>query len=139
MTQRQPLRLAHVSLSTPDLACAIRFYCDVLGAEIAHEFRNDKGELYGAFLHVGEGTFIELFNDPAVSGAEASRFRHLCFEVTDIEAMAEHLRHLNYVLNIRRGRTDGILQFLIEDADGNKIEFQQHDERSTLRPFLPKR
>jgi catechol 2,3-dioxygenase-like lactoylglutathione lyase family enzyme len=130
------LRLAHVSLGTADLARAVRFYCDVLGAEVAHEFRNDKGERYGVFLHVGEGTFIEMFIDAVAAGSLSSRFRHLCFEVADVEATAEQLTSIGYLPNVRRGRTDGILQFFIEDPDGNRIEFQQHDERSVLHPFL---
>jgi catechol 2,3-dioxygenase-like lactoylglutathione lyase family enzyme len=132
----QAIRLAHASFGTRDLNRAIRFYQDVLGGEIAHEFRNGAGELYGAFLHMGEGTFIELFRDANVQSGGSSAFRHVCYEVTDLAAMASHLRQLGLDPAIRRGRTDGILQFFIEDADGNTIEFQQQDEQSALHRFL---
>lgn len=132
----QRLRLTHASFGTADLDRAIEFYQDVLGGEVAHEFRNDTGERYGVFLHLGESTFIELFRDVNVATARTCTFRHVCFDVSDIEALADHLRKHGFSPIIRRGRTDGILQLFIEDADGNKIEFQEHDEHSALRRFL---
>ena len=130
------VRLSHVSLSTPDLARAVTFYQDVFGSDVAHEFRNDRGERYGVFLHVGAQTFLELFNDAASSEARTSRFRHFCFEVEDIAAAAERLRGLGYDVDVKRGRTDRILQCFINDPDGNMIELQQHDEQSELRDFI---
>jgi glyoxylase I family protein len=132
------LRLHHVSLSTPDLQSALAFYRDLLGGEVAHEFRNEAGELYGAFVHCGHGTFVELFQDAVAVSSQPSRFRHLSFEVEDIEAAAARLRSKGYTPGIRRGRTDQVLQLFIDDADGNKVELQQHDEQSALKQYLTK-
>lgn len=128
-------RLSHVCLSARDPARTIAFYQDVLGCAVAHEFRNDAGELYGAMLHCGDGTFIELFRD-AVATTSGGPFRHLCFEVVDIEAAASQLRVSGFECNVRRGRTDRVLQFFIHDPDGTMIEFHEHDAESALRPWV---
>jgi catechol 2,3-dioxygenase-like lactoylglutathione lyase family enzyme len=139
------LRLGHLSLGTPDLPRAVAFYTEVLGLEVAHEFRNDKGERYGVFIHAGSGSFIELFNDDraaddhAADHAVVGRFRHFCLEVADIHGAAERLARLGHSTPIRRGRTDGILQLFLHDPDGNMIELQEHDEQSALHRFVPPR
>jgi glyoxylase I family protein len=129
------LRLHHVSLSTPDLPRALAFYRDHLGGQLAHEFRTDAGELYGVFLHHGDGTFIELFHQDNAGAGDPSRFRHLAFEVEDIEAAAASLRSRGYAPTVRRGRTDKVLQLFIDDPDGNRVELQQHDEQSALTRY----
>ena len=129
-------RLSHISLSTRDLAATERFYVDVMGFEIAHEFRNAAGERYGFFLHAGGGTFIEFFQKPDAGGNDGL-FRHLCFETDDIETFASRVRsHGIADFTIRRGRTDKILQFMFSDPDGTQIEIQQHDAESVLTPFV---
>ena len=135
MTGGQLKRLGHVSLATNRLEEMITFYQGVLGAQVAHDFRNAEGVRYGAFLTTGCGSFIELFNssDEPIPG---NRFRHLCLEVENIEALARHLQTHGYSAKIKRGKTDRILQFFITAPDGTMIEFQQHDEQSTLAPFL---
>jgi lactoylglutathione lyase len=132
-------RLSHASLSARDLVRTERFYVDVLGCEVAHEFRNDAGERYGMFLSAGDGTFLEFFLKPDAP-REEGLFRHLCFEVDDIEAFARHLAERGFTdINVTRGRTDRILQCFIFDPDGTKIEIQQHDEQSALAPFVKPR
>jgi lactoylglutathione lyase len=124
-------RLSHACLGSTDLPRTIAFYRELLGCEVAHEFRSDRGELYGVFLSCRNGTFMEFFNEqkPMPPGG---LFRHLCFEVDDLEAMAAAARRAGHVPEIKRGRTDRILQFFIHDPDGNMIEFQQHDAESVL-------
>ncbi len=129
-------RLSHVSLSTRDLAATERFYVDVMGFEVAHEFRNVAGERYGFFLHAGGGTFLEFFQKPDASHNDGL-FRHICFETDDIEAFAARVRLHGIVdFTIRRGRTDEILQFFFHDPDGTQVEIQQHDDESVLKPFI---
>lgn len=128
-------RLSHASFGSADLPRTIAFYRSLLGCEVAHEFKNETGEVYGVFLHCGDGTFLEFFND-RVSPAPGGSFRHICFEVGDLEALAARFRDAGYQPEIRRGRTDRIRQFFVHDPDGVMIEFHQHDGELVLLPFL---
>jgi len=127
-------KLSHASFGSTDLPRTIDFYVSKLGCRVAHEFKNPQGETYGVFLACGEGTFVEFFNEKSPPQA-GGLFRHICFEVDDIEASAAHCRSLGFEVEVRRGRTDRILQFFIHDPDGIMIEFQQHDEQSALLKF----
>jgi len=130
-------QLSHVCLGSTDLARTVGFYGDLLGCRVVHEFRNAAGDLYGLFLLVRNGTFLEFFLEREPKG-KGGLYRHLCFEVESIEAMAERMRKAGYAAEIRRGRTDRVLQFFIEDPDGNTVEFQEHDPQSVLYPYVAK-
>ena len=129
-------RLSHACLGSTNLPRTIAFYRELVGCEVAHEFRNAAGELYGVFLSCRNGTFLEFFNEqqPKPPGG---LFRHLCFEVDNVEDMAAVARRHGLTAEIKRGRTDHILQFFVHDPDGNMVEFQQHDRQSVLYPLLP--
>ncbi len=130
-------RLSHICLSTRNLAATERFYVDVMGFKVVHQFHNAAGERYGFFLHAGGGTFIEFFQKPD-AGTQEALFRHLCFEVDDIEAFIAHARTHGFGdVALKRGRTDHILQCFITDPDGIPVEIQQHDEQSVLAPYIP--
>ena len=128
-------KLSHASFGSTDLPRTIAFYVTKLGCRVAHEFKNAEGETYGVFLASGEGTFVEFFNDKSPK-PNGGLFRHICFEVDDIEAAAALCRDHGFDVEIRRGRTDKVLQFFIHDPDGIMIEFQQHDEQSVLLKFV---
>jgi catechol 2,3-dioxygenase-like lactoylglutathione lyase family enzyme len=128
-------QLSHVCLGSTDLRRTLNFYRDLLGFRVAHEFRNDAGELYGVFLSCNHATFLEFFNERE-SKKPSGLYRHLCFEVESIEGMADKLRAAGYTIDVRRGRTDRVLQFFVQDPDGNTVEFQQHDEQSVLYPYV---
>lgn len=123
----RPTRLSHVCLSATDLGSIENFYCRVLGCQIIHEFKNDKGERYGLFLLVNNSTFLEFFQVDYVEPA-SSVFRHLCLEVDDVREWSRQLDRKGYRTEVERGRTDGVLQCWIKDPEGNVIEFHQYDE-----------
>ena len=88
-------RLSHASFGSTDLPRTVAFYHSLLDCDVAHEFKNAAGEVYGVFLDCGNGTFLEFFNEqtPRPSGG---LFRHICFEVDDLEAVASRrLRRRN--------------------------------------------
>ncbi len=129
-------RLSHVSISSDDLDRAELFYKGILGLKIVHNFINDKGERYGFFLLSGCGTFIEIFRSQNAITRQG-RLRHICFEVADIEKCSVELRSNGiYDFDIKRGRTDRVLQLFIDGPDGVQIEFQQHDELSLLFEYV---
>jgi len=53
--------------------------------------------------------------------------------------MADIARRHGLQAEVRRGRTDRILQFFVNDPDGNMVEFQQHDRESVLYPLISER
>jgi lactoylglutathione lyase len=128
-------RLSHASFGSTDLPKTIEFYRTMLGCTIAHEFKNESGELYGVFLSCRNGTFLEFFTEQVPRPA-GGLFRHICFEVEDIEIAAQRFRAAGHNLEVRRGRTDRILQFFVMDPDGLVIELQQHDAESILLPYV---
>ena len=130
-------RLSHICLSTRNLAATERFYVDVMGFKVVHQFHNAAGERYGFFLHAGGGTFIEFFQKPD-AGTQEALFRHLCFEVDDIEAFIAHARACGFGdVALKRGRTDHVLQFSFMGPDGIEVEIHQHDGQSALKSYLP--
>jgi lactoylglutathione lyase len=128
-------RLSHASFGSTDLPRTIAFYRSMLGCEVAHEFKNAAGDLYGVFIDCRNGTFLEFFNEQSPK-APGGLFRHICFEVDDLEALAARFRAASYDVEIKRGRTDRILQFFIHDPEGITSEFQQHDAESVLLPYV---
>jgi catechol 2,3-dioxygenase-like lactoylglutathione lyase family enzyme len=128
-------RLAHICLGAVDLPKTIDFYCRLLGCRIVHEFRNPRGELYGVFLLVNNGTFLEFFQETAPK-PPGGAFRHLCFEVEDINQAGESLRQAGFEVKIDRGKTDGALQCWVKDPDGNQVEFHQYDQKSVQYKHL---
>lgn len=128
-------QLSHASFDSSDLSRTITFYRAMLDCEVAHEFKNAAGEVYGVFLDCGNGTFLEFFNQQRRQ-PPGGLFRHICFEVEDLESVAARFRAAGHPIEIRRGRTDGILQFFAHDPDGNMLEFQEHDVQSVLLPYV---
>lgn len=128
-------KLGHVCLGTSKLETMVDFYSNVFGFPVIHRFKTAGGECYGVFLCVGNGTFLEFFNDDKPDLAQG-RFRHLCFEVENIKGWAAGLIEKGYMTEIRRGKTDGVLQCWIDDPDGNRIEFHEYDENAVQYPYL---
>jgi catechol 2,3-dioxygenase-like lactoylglutathione lyase family enzyme len=128
-------RLSHASFGSTDLPRTVAFYRSLLDCEVVHEFKDGTGEVYGVFLDCHNGTFMEFFNEK-VSRPQGGLFRHICFEVHDLNVAAERFRNAGYNIEIKRGRTDHILQFFVHDPDGTMIEFQQHDAQSVLLPYV---
>ena len=128
-------RLSHACLGSTSIPRTVDFYGKLLGCKVVHEFRNAANEVYGVFLECGNGTFLEFFNEQAPK-PPGGLFRHICFEVEDINRMADIARSHGFAPELRRGRTDRILQFFIHDPDGTVIEFHQHDPESVLYPLV---
>jgi len=123
-------KLSHVSIFTNDFDKVYKFYIDILELKIAHKFINENNEIYGLFLSVGNGTFLEFFKKK--SDIKNNFINHFCFEVKDIYKTKKKLeKHMN--INIVRGKSDKILQFKIKDYENNIIEFHQYDKMTKLK------
>jgi len=123
-------QLAHACIFSSDLAATQAFYCGALGLEKTFDFIKD-GELYGFYLALGNGTFLEVFaEEPAGS---LSRIRHLCFEVDDIDASIAQLDKQGVKHTEKKLGGDHTWQTWIKDPDGIDIEFHQYTDKSSQR------
>ncbi len=122
------VRLSHVCLNSSDLLRTESFYCGILQFKKVHEFINAAGERYGFILAAGNGTFVEFFRaPPSAAGMEGDRtFRHFCFQVGDIEAVAGEFRRHGFDVSVTIGRTDRVPQFWVHDPDGTAVEFHEY-------------
>jgi len=128
--------LAHVCFTTGDLEASIAFYCGTLGFAPAFDFLNERGERYGAYLHVGGRTFLELFRGEVGDPAERPSYRHLCLEVDDMEAAVASLRAKGAEVTAPKLGSDRSWQAWLAEPDGNRIELHAYTSESRQRPFL---
>ncbi len=132
-------RLAHLCLYTNDLERLVAFYRDGLGLPVKFRFAAADGAVFGAYVEVGDSTFIEFFDqhlaakqwggntDPLVAG---SRYGHLCLEVTGLAEFRETLLARGVSVGEIRGGLDSSLQAWLADPDGNRIELMEYTHRS---------
>jgi catechol 2,3-dioxygenase-like lactoylglutathione lyase family enzyme len=123
-------QLAHACILVSDLSVAQSFYCNLLGLKKTFDFIKD-GELYGFYVELGNGTFLEIFAEPAED--HPSRIRHLCFEVDDIDEAVKHLGQHSVEHTEKRLGGDQTWQIWIKGPDGIDIEFHQYTEKSSQR------
>jgi lactoylglutathione lyase/glyoxylase I family protein len=121
-------QLAHACIMSSNLAATEAFYCGKLGLRKTFDFIKE-GELYGFYLALGNGTFLEVFAEPAEE--HPSRIRHLCFEVDDIDVAIGRLDEKGVAHTEKKQGGDNTWQTWIKDPDGIDIEFHQYTDRSS--------
>ena len=137
-TEKPPIRkLSHICVGSSDIDRTEAFYADLLGARTVHEFRNDQNIRYGIMMAFGQGTFLECFKESGLL-TDGTRIRHFCLEVDDLDTQHAIAARLGSPTAIRRGRTDQVLQFMVNDPDGVLIEFHHHDDQSRLKTYTTK-
>jgi lactoylglutathione lyase/glyoxylase I family protein len=125
--------LAHVCLGSSDLERSVTFYRDQLGLLPAYEFVSATGEKTGQCLHLGGGTFLEVFRSKEIS---PPGHNHFCLEVADIEAAVAELRRRGVeVTKISKG-SDRTWNAWLADPDGHRIELQQYTPESKQGPWI---
>jgi lactoylglutathione lyase/glyoxylase I family protein len=122
-------QLAHACIVSSDLAAAEKFYCGALGFRKIFDFIK-AGALYGFYLALGNGTFLEVFGE-AANDSSAPRIKHLCFEVEDIDLAVEELDAKQVVHTEKKLGADHTWQIWIKDPDGIDIEFHQYTGKSS--------
>lgn len=123
--------LSHVGVPTSDLDASLQWYTEVLGLAEAFRLEQD-GRVHIIYLHVTEGTFVELFA-PRPQWPKPPH-THFSIEVEDIEAAVADLRSRLPAESVRNGAIvtgkDGSRIFNFFDPDGHRIEFQQFPPES---------
>ena len=133
------LGLSHISLGTKDLEVAEYFYTKVLCGEIVFRFINsDNNFCYGIFLSMGNGSFLEIFNNADNVQIEKSDFpyRHICFRVESVDQACKWLEQHNIATEVKVGKIDKVKQFFINGPDNVLIEFHEYGQESPQFKFL---
>lgn len=132
-------RLAHLCLTTNNLDAIIAFYRDHLGLEVKFRFAAADNAIFGAYIAIGDSTFVEFFDQhlaakqwggdptPLVAG---NRYGHLCFEVTGLADYRKTLLLRGVDVGEIRTGLDGSLQAWLADPDGNRIELMEYTHAS---------
>ncbi len=127
--------LQHIAFNCHDMAAMERFYTEQFGFRRARTFhRGLPGEFL--MLRLG-GMCLELFNVPADlavrGGEQAVGFKHMAFEVPDMEAAIIRLQAVGVKTGdiIDAGKSvPGLRVCFFDDPEGNIIELMEgwHDE-----------
>jgi catechol 2,3-dioxygenase-like lactoylglutathione lyase family enzyme len=128
--------IAHICYTVRNLDAMLDFYCGKLGLTEAFGFFKDDGTKFGAYVHVGGRTFIEMFEGKLAEAAEGQAYRHVCLEVDDINATVVDLRAKGLeVTDVKMGG-DNSWQAWTSDPDGNRIELHHYTPESKQTPSL---
>ena len=122
--------IAHLCVFSHDLEKARVFYCDVLGLKPHFQFHK-AGKLFGFYLHVAPGQFIEIFHTDATDTIQRQRIHHFCLEVENIDALRERLLAAGVAVTPKKFGCDQTWQCWCKDPDGTEVEFQQYTPASS--------
>ncbi|MBN2343275.1 MAG: VOC family protein [Deltaproteobacteria bacterium] len=124
------LSIAHLCIHTRDLEATRKFYCAGLGMKKVFDFTL-KGSLYGYYLEMAKGNFIEVFIDDGVAPKVSGPMRHLCLETDDIAGAKARLTDAGIeTTDIIKG-CDNTYQFWFKDPNGIDIELHQYTAESS--------
>jgi glyoxylase I family protein len=122
--------LAHLCILSKDLDRSLDFYCGTLGLPRHFDFFKD-GKLFGFYLQIAPGQFIELFKTEAAEEIRRQRIHHFCLEVEDIDALREALIKRGVEVTPKKLGCDQTWQCWCKDPDGTDVEFQQYTPKSS--------
>ena len=132
-------QLAHLNFFSEKPEEMIDFYVQKLGLKIAFTLDNENGEPFGWYVECGKMTFIEIFDQVGAvrqwgGTVEAlqhgNMYRHLCFEVKELEEYRNLLLGRNVVITPVTVGMDNSKQAWIKDPDGNDIELMEYTSTS---------
>ena len=122
--------LAHVCILSKDLDLSLEFYCGALGLPRHFDFIK-AGRLFGFYLQITQGQFIEIFKTDSIEAADRQRVHHLCLEVEDLDALRDVLIKRGVAVTPKKKGCDQTWQCWCKDPDGTDVEFQQYTAKSS--------
>lgn len=122
--------LAHLCILSKDLSRSLDFYCGALGLKRHFDFFKE-GELFGFYLQLAPGQFIEIFKAGPDAEIRSQRIHHFCLEVDDIDALREKLTRHGVEVTPKKLGCDQTWQCWCMDPDGVDFEFQQYTPESS--------
>jgi catechol 2,3-dioxygenase-like lactoylglutathione lyase family enzyme len=136
----------HISLATADMARCLHFYRDLIGLSVVAEGHSQAGNIplatvvgeKDARIHIvqlrGGNVQIEIFQykhpQPGVGPAPRTcdvGIRHICFDVTDLEAEYERLKAAGvaFVSEPQLLANNTVRAVYARDPDNNFVELQE--------------
>lgn len=131
--------IANISLYAHDLAASRAFYHQLLGFDEPFSLKNPDGSTSLDFYKVNDRQYIEVGIEKS---ADSERFKHVAFEVRDVEAMRKYLAEHGIATpdHAAAGRV-GNLNLNIKDPQGVAVEFVQYAPGSRTaqndRKYMP--
>ncbi|HEX7654350.1 MAG TPA: VOC family protein [Verrucomicrobiae bacterium] len=122
--------LAHLCVFSQDLERARKFYVAGLGLPVHFEFHK-AGRLFGFYLQITPGQYLEIFQTDASEAPRRQRIHHFCLEVDDIDAWRERLQQAGITVTPKKLGCDQTWQCWCQDPDGTEVEFQQYTPASS--------
>jgi lactoylglutathione lyase/glyoxylase I family protein len=122
--------LAHLCIFSSDLERSRAFYCDALGLEKHFDFHKD-GKLFGFYLRIVPGQFIEIFPADVAVEIRRQRIHHFCLEVENLDALRDRLLACGVAVTPKKLGCDQSWQCWCKDPDGTDVEFQQYTAKSS--------
>lgn len=132
-------QLAHINFFSDRHKEMVDFYIHKLGLKVAFTLDDDCGEPFGWYVDCGKMTFIEIFNQAGAVKQwggkveelkSGSRYRHLCFEVKELENYRKALLANGVDVTPVTVGMDNSKQAWIKDPDGNAIELMEYTSSS---------
>lgn len=121
--------LAHLCISTNDLAATERFYGSCLGLTKKFKFIRE-GKIIGYYFQINENTFIEVFQTDINASDQEPQVMHFCLEVNHIDTAIETLRNRGIRVTDKKLGSDHSWQAWLADPNGVKIELHQYTDKS---------
>lgn len=123
-------KIHHIAIICSDYQKSKDFYVNILGLKIIKETYREQRKSYKLDLAIGDDYQIELFSflkpPKRPSFPEATGFRHLSFEVDDIEQAIAELNKNNIVTEpIRIDEITGKRFTFFSDPDDAPIELYE--------------
>ena len=123
-------QIAHLCLSSTNLAKTEHFYCTALGLKRHFRFLKN-GKEFGFYLHAGNQTFIEVFEQNQIVPNEQAPIRHLCLQVTNLDQFIATIRSHGYQVGDKKIGADQSWQAWLNDPDGVRIELHEYTANSS--------
>jgi lactoylglutathione lyase len=132
-------QLAHLNFFSDKPEAMIDFYIHKLELKIAFTLDNEQGDPFGWYVECGKMTFIEIFDQAGAvrqwggrvaALQQGSKYRHLCFEVKDLDAYRNLLIGRGVPTSPITIGMDNSLQAWIKDPDNNDIELMEYTPTS---------